>query len=124
VNYVNECDPRSTLGVMVAWLHIQRSVLPNGLHLEVLCDIVGCGQVIDSDSNESSSSLTVPDTPPSLRQRLLSKRRGSISETVADTPSDAVQCKLFCKKSFEDITFSRVMFSNLFIYLLLLLNKH
>ena len=49
---------------------------------------------VDSD-NESSFSVTVPDTPPSLRQRLLSKLRVTDSETVAETPGDALQCKLF-----------------------------
>ena len=53
-----------------------------------------------SDSNDSSSSLTVPDTPPSLRKRLLAKQRCNDSETVTETPGDTLQRKLFCNSSF------------------------
>jgi len=51
-------------------------------------------QTVDSD-NESSSSVTVPDTPPSLHQRLLSKLRGSDSESVAEIHGESLQHKLF-----------------------------
>jgi len=57
-----------------------------------------CEQAANSDdSNESSNSVTVPDTPPSLRKRLLAKsQQGNDSETVTETPfTSALQRKLF-----------------------------
>ena len=41
-NYINECSPRSTLGVKVAWLQANDTrgvTLNNGLHIHIACII-------------------------------------------------------------------------------------